>query len=249
MHLRIRISLVAVAAAAALLPALQALPAAAAPCAYSGTHYWARAQSGYGTNKGTGAEMDTWTKWSLDGHPSSDDPFSNEAVWSMNGTSYLTANSNEMLEVGFITGEAYEGSYSNAMYPYYTENNGNCPCGYFTGTSLPTGTVIWNSATDDGTHGWAYVNSKLIAEVTYGIQTPRLNYEQAEVDYHDIWMGGGSGASSALEYQNSSNQWVDWGSTTGILSPTGSGGAASYGYYDDVEQPNGVTQGGYGKSC
>jgi hypothetical protein len=238
-----------VAAAALVMPVISSLPAAAAPCPYSGTHYWARAQSGSGTNKGTGAEMDTWTHWSLNGHPSSDSPFSNEAVWTMTGTSYTNANTSEALEVGFATGELYEGSFSNGMYPYYTENNGNCPCHYFTSTSLPTDSVIWNSATDDGTHAWAYVNSTLLAELSYPIPTPRLNYEQAEVDYHDIWMGGGSGASSALEYQTSSNEWLDWGSTTGILSPTGTDGAAYYGYYDEVEQPNGVTQGGYGTSC
>jgi hypothetical protein len=246
-----RIALAAAAAAVFVLPVLPGNPAAAAPCPYSGTHYWARVWSGYGSNKGTGAEMDTWTHWSLNGHPRSDSPFSNEAVWTMTGTSYTNANTSEMLEVGFITGLAYEGTFSNGMYPYYTTYDGDCNngCGYFTSTNLPTGTVIWNSATDNGTDSWAYVNSKLIGEFYNPIPTPRLNYEQAEVDYHDIWMGGGSGASSALEYQNSSNEWLDWGSITGVMSPTGTDGASYYGYYEDLEQPNGVTQGGYGSSA
>jgi len=231
------------------LALLQSGAAQAAVCGYTGYHYYSYAQSGAGTNKGTGAEMQTWTHWSLNGHPSSDSPFSNEAVWTRDYN-----NMSDAVEVGFMTGLAYEGTFSNGMYPYYTENNGNCPCHYFTGTSLPTDTDIWNSATSDGTHSWAYVNNKLLAELSYGVSTPRQNYEQAEVDYHDIWMGGGSGADVALEYQTPDNQWHDWGSITGGTErydpSTGvDGGAAGYGYFNETEAPNGAVEGGYGQSC
>jgi hypothetical protein len=88
----------------------------------------------------------------------------------------------------------YRGAAVQARHPVAA---GTCPPS--TSVNLPTGSVIWNSATDNGTDSWAYVNNKLIGEFYNPIATPRLNYEQAEVDYHDIWMGGGSGASSALE--------------------------------------------------
>jgi hypothetical protein len=238
-------ALAAVVAVATVL--VQGNTVQAAVCGYSGYHYYSYAQSGAGTNKGTGAEMLTWTHWSLNGHPSSDYPFSNEAVWTLDNN-----NANDALEVGFITGRANQGSYSSGMYPYYTENNGGCPCGYFTSTNLPTDTVIWNSATSNGSDSWAYVNNKLLAEVAYGVSTPRLNYEQAEVDYHDIWMGGGSGSNVALEYQTSSNAWKDWGSIIGGTEASGSAGTyspAGYGYFNETEAPNGTVEGGYGQSC
>lgn len=247
--------------AAALTVALTVMhsyPAQAAPCPFDGNHYYSVAWSGAGTNKGTGAEMQTWANWSLDGHTSSDSPppFSDEAVWTMNGTSLTNYScANGAVEVGFITGEATGGGFSNGMYPYYTTNCGNCinfsPCDFFTTTNLPTNTVIWNSATSDGTNSWAYVNNKLLAEIPYGVPTPRFNYEQAEVDYHDIWMGGGSGSNIALEYQTSSNQWKDWGvingetghdNGSGLISPAG------YGYFNQLDQPNGVVEGGYGST-
>lgn len=233
------------------LALLQSGASQAAVCGYTGYHYYSYAQSGAGTNTGTGAEMQTWTHWSLGGHSSSNSPtpFSNEAVWTRDYD-----NINNAVEVGFITGEANEGTFSNAMYPYYTLNDGACPCGYFTSTSLPTDTVIWNSATSNGTDSWAYVNNKLLAERTYGVSTPRQNFEQAEVDYHDIWMGGGSGVNVALEYQTPDNQWHDWGSITGGTERydpvTGTdGGAAGYGYVNETDAPNGAFEGGYGQSC
>jgi hypothetical protein len=228
---------------------MQGQAAQAAPCAYSGYHYYSNAWSGSGSNKGTGAEMLTWSHWSLNGHSSSDYPFSNEAVWTIHGTNL---GSNDAVEVGFMTGRANQGSYSNGMFPYYTLNNGACPCKYFTSTGLPTNTVIWNSATSDGTHSWAYVNNQLLAELSYCVTTPRFNYEQAEVDYHDIWMGGGSGSNVALEYQTSGNQWLDWGAISGQTEASGSAGTyspAGYGYSNYTQQPNGVVEAGYGQSC
>lgn len=216
---------------ASAAPAKAARPAA--QCGYTGLHYYAEAYSGHGTNHGTGAEMRTWSSWSLNGHS---DGFSNEAVWSIDYN-----NQNNALEVGFNTGVGNVGVFSNSMYPYWTINNGGDEHDY-TSDALPKNTVIWNSATSDGTHSWAYVNNSLLAEISYGVATPRWNYEQAEVNYHDIWMGGGSGANVALEYQVPSGAWYDWGSISGTAD-------TEYNYTIQLYQPNGAVEGGYGKSC
>jgi hypothetical protein len=214
------------AAAAALAPLCQA--------PYTGLHYGASANSGYGTNKGTGGYQYTWTSWSLNGHS---DGFSNEAVWTLDNN-----NGSNALEVGFSVGRSLNGGYENYQYPYYTINNGNNETDYF-GTVLPTGTLIWNSATSDGTHSWAYVNNKFLAEINYGVATPRLNYEQAEVNYHDIWLGGGSGSYGAYYYQSAANNnWYAWG-WIGTQLPNNSG---SYGYFINRDSSNAATEGGYG---
>jgi hypothetical protein len=223
-------------------------PALAATCPYTGYHYNAEATSGAGTNQGTGALMKTWSSWSLDGHTASSGAFSDEAVWTIDNK-----NSNDALEVGFNVGVgATDSVYENYMYPYYTTDNGGNETD-FTGTILPTDTDIWNSATSNGTDSWAYVNNKLLKEIPYGVPTPRLNYEQVEVDYHDIWMGGGSGSDVALEYQSSNGDWYDWGyidgSTNTYAPGGGSVGPAGYGYFIDLDQPNGADEGGYGQSC
>ena len=45
----------------------------------------------------------------------------------------------------------------------------------FQGTSLPTNTNIWNSATSDGHSTWAFVNNRQIAYfANYGVATPRV---------------------------------------------------------------------------
>lgn len=223
--------------------------AEAATCPYSGYHYYAYGQSGTG-NYGTGAEELTWTTWSLDGHNASDEGFSNEAVWTVDNN-----NSADALEVGFKAGfELQTGGFSDTMYPYYTIDGGVYEDD-FPGTSLPKDTDIWNSATSNGTDSWAYVNDKLIAEIAYDVPQPRLGYEQTEVNYHDISMGGGgNGSNIAAEWQNGSGEWFDWayidGGTgaydpdTGVtLTPAG------YGYFIDLYQPNGAVQGGAGETC
>lgn len=188
--------------------------------------------------------MDTWASWSLDGHS---DGFSDEAVWTIDNN-----NQSNALEVGFNVGTGANTSiYENYMYPYYTTNNGGSEKDY-TGTVLPTNSTIWNSATSDGTHSWAYVNNKLLAEVSYGVSTPRLDYEQTEVNYHDIWLGGGSGSGMTLSYQNSSNNWYNWGFIQGgthYYNGSTVGSPAGYGYYNDLAQPATATEGGYGKAC
>ncbi len=183
----------AVATATASIALVWATPGTsqAAPCPYSGDHYKAQAVSGYGTNKGTGGWMDTWSNWSLDGHTASTGAFSNEAVWSIDHNNF-----NNALEVGFNVGTGADTSvFENYMYPYYTLNNGGNERDYVA-TVLPTNSTIWNSATSDGTNSWAYVNNTLLGgkaiSPSYGVATPRWNYEQAEVNYHDIWMAGGS---------------------------------------------------------
>jgi hypothetical protein len=141
----------------------QAAPAA--PCPWSGYRYSAVGTSGYGSNKGTGAWQNTWNNWSLNGHPQGDEPWSNEAVWTLD----YNDNSNS-LEVGFNTGAGANANiFSNSMYPYYTTNNGGTEKDY-TGTALPKNTTIWNSATSDGTSSWAYVNNKLLAKISYGVR-------------------------------------------------------------------------------
>jgi hypothetical protein len=221
--------------------------ASAATCPFSGYRYAAIATSGAGTNKGTGAYQNTWSTWSFNGHPKGDNPFSNEAVWVIQED-----NNSDSLEVGWNVGEGANSSvYENYQYPYYTYNNGGTEQDY-TGTVLPQNETIWDSATSDGTHSWAYVNNKLLAEITYGVATPRQDVEQTEVDYHDIWMGGGSGSSMTMSYQNSSNEWNNWGFINGSTSEfnsDGKVGPAGYGYYINTAQPASATQGGYGQAC
>jgi hypothetical protein len=222
--------------------------AEAATCPYNNYHYYSEGWSGTG-NYGTGAEELTWTSWALDGHNDADAGFSDEAVWTIDNN-----DGSDALEVGFATGyEGETGGFSNAMYPYYTTDNGNNEVD-FPGTSLPKDTVIWNSATSNGTDSWAYVNNKLLAKIVYDVPQPRFSYEQTEVDYHDIWMGGGSGSNIAAEWQNASGAWNDWayidGETQAADLATGaSSSPAGYGYFIDLDQPNGAVQGGYGKSC
>jgi hypothetical protein len=108
----------------------QAAPAAV--CPWSGYRYNAIGTSGYGSNKGTGAWQTTWNNWSLNGHPQGDQPWSNEAVWTLD----YNDNSNS-LEVGFYTGAGANANiFSNSMYPYWTINNGGTEQDY-TGTALP----------------------------------------------------------------------------------------------------------------
>jgi hypothetical protein len=222
--------------------AAQAAPAA--PCPFNGYRYAAVATSGAGTNKGTGAWQNTWGSWSFNGHPKGDNPFSNEAVWVIQQN-----NNSNSLEVGWNVGEGANSSvYQNYMYPYYTYNNGGTEKDY-TGTVLPQNSTIWDSATSDGTSSWAYVNNKFLAKISYGVATPREDVEQTEVDYHDIWMGGGSGSSMSMSYQNSSNQWNNWGFINGSTSEFNSSGVkgpAGHGYYIKIAQPASATQGGYG---
>jgi hypothetical protein len=248
--------MVAVVAGAFVTPVLAPAAAQASPCEYGGgnTHWYATAQSGAGSNQGTGAYMQTWTNWSLDGHPASDGPFSDEAVWT-----YDQNSGNDALEVGFLTGYAINlGTIDNSMFPYVTINNDQNPQADeddFTGTTLPTDTMIWNSATSNGTSTWAYVNNTQIAYfANYGVSTPRVNYEQTEVDYPDIWMGGGSGSFIQLYYQTSSNAWKPWGSenvgTSWYNLTTKQGGSpANWGYWATSQPPYEATEGGYGQSC
>lgn len=85
----------------------------------------------------------------------------------------------------------------------------------------------------------------------YGVSTPRWNYEQAEVNYHDIWMAGGGGSGMTLSYQNTSNQWNNWGTISGStwwyqIPGTQYGTPAGWGYYSNVAQPATANEGGYG---
>jgi hypothetical protein len=232
--------------------------AQASPCenGAAAIHRYGQDVSGSGSNKGTGAYMQTWAHWSIDGHTASDLPISNEAVWTIDAN-----NRNDALEVGWKTGYVINtGTIDNNMYPYVTVNNDQDPPADeydFTGTSLPTNTSIWNSATSDGTSTWAYINNTQYAHfASYGVSTPRQNYEQAEVNYQDIWMGGGSGSTISLYYQTPSNAWVAWGSqdayTSWLNVLTGAHGyPAGYGYYSNPVSGtnNEVIEGGYGQTC
>jgi hypothetical protein len=126
------------------------------------------------------------------------------------------------------------------MYPYVTLNNGANEWD-FESDSLPGGIAVWLSATTDGSKVWGYIYNKYYTNGTpYTISTPRANYEQTEVNYHDIWMGGGSGSEMNMEYQDSSNHWNDWGYISGGYNNP---------YWIDLYSPNVTEQGGYGSSC
>jgi len=222
--------------------------AEAVTCPNNSYHYYATAHSGAG-NYGTGAEELTWNSWSFDGHGAAAKPFSNESVWTMDNN-----NAYDALEVGFNTGYAAEtgGFDSGIMFPYYTLNDGAIEYD-FTGTSLPKNTYIWNSATSNGTDSWAYVNDRLISEIAYDVPQPRYSFEQTEVNYHDITMGGG-GSTVTAEWQNGSGQWNDWAYIDGdtFAEDPANGDQSSpagYGYFIDLYQPNGTTQGGPGQAC
>lgn len=233
-----------------VLQSAQAVPEA--PCAgYTGYHYAALGDSGAGSNLGTGATELTWSNWSLDGHTSADGPFSDEAVWTINWPNYPNGNLDLYYseEVGWLTGWLVNGGFTNAMVAYTTIQNGAAEIDD-TSNVMPTGTDVWNSATSDGTHSWAYVNNQLEAVWNFGVPAPRFNREQTEVNYHDIWMGGGSGSNIAAEYQNTSKVWKDWGYITSYTGYYVPGEAiyspAGYGYFADPYPPNGAVQGGYG---
>jgi len=205
--------------------------------ATGGPNYEAQAMSGYGTDKGTGGHMTTWNSWSLNGHSNG---YSDETVWTIDYNNKVNS-----LEVGFVVGITPYGGYGNYMYPFWTQDNGGSGKVYLN-TVLPEGTSIWNSATSDGTHSWAYVNNTLLKEISYGVQTPRWNFQQAEVDYHDIWMGGGAGAFSDLYYQSgSNNNWYTWGYVNTQLVPSPQAGED--GYFIDSFSSYEVEEGGYGQ--
>jgi hypothetical protein len=222
--------------------------AGAATCPYSQYHYYASAQSGT-VNNGTGAYEQTWTTWTLNGHSNG---FSNESVWTIDNN-----NPHDALEVGFATGyEGESGGFTTSMYPYYTVNDDTVPSDDEyddSNVTLPTDAYIWNSATSNGTNSWAYVNSRKINELTYDVPQPRLGFEQTEVNYHDITMGGG-GSSITAEWQNASGQWNDWAYINGKTDAQDPGNGntitpAGYGYFIDLYQPNGTLQGGPGQAC
>jgi hypothetical protein len=186
----------------------------------------------------------------MDGHNQADKGFSDEAVWTMDNN-----NQHDALEAGFATGyEMQTGGFnSSIMFPYYTLNDGATEFD-FPGTSLPKNSYIWNSATSNGTDSWAYVNNRLLAEIVYDVPQPRLNYEQTEVDYHDITMGGGGGSTVTGEWQNASGQWNPWtfiNGGTDALDPANGRKLtpAGYGYFIDLTQPDGAVQGGTGEAC
>jgi hypothetical protein len=196
--------------AAFTLVAFTVAPTAGASC--SGSNYYGRATSGVGSNKGTGASVYTWQNWSVPDHPYG---FSDEAVWAFYQANPYSTNA---LEVGFFSGYGkgnYGGgsNFTNGMNPYFTLGNGAeeyDDWGYY----LSSGALIWDSATSDGTHSWAYVNNTSIASpINYGVAFPHWNFAQGETDATDIWMGGGTGDSMTLYYQSSSNNWYTWGSS------------------------------------
>jgi hypothetical protein len=138
------------------------------------------------------------------------------------------------------------------MFPYYTLNLGSKEYD-FTGTSLPKNAYIWNSATSNGTDSWAYVNDRLLSEIPYDVPQPRYSFEQTEVNYHDITMGG-DGSTVTAEWQNGSGQWNDWAYIDGDTFAEKPGvddqsSPAGYGYFIDLTQPNGAVQGGPGQAC
>jgi hypothetical protein len=199
---------------ATLTCAFFAVTAVRAPAAYascSGGNYYGRATSGLGSNKGTGARILTWTHWSVPGESGGN--FSDEAVWAVY---QANTNSTNALEAGFFSGWGngnYGGGsgYTNGMIPYFTLGNGAQEYDDW-GAFLPTNTWIWMSATSDGTHSWAYVNSKSIASpINYGVAFPHWNLAQGETNATNVTMGGSAGEQMYLYYQTPSNSWYNWG--------------------------------------
>jgi hypothetical protein len=213
--------------------ALAARSTAAVPASCGGgSHRWYTwAHSGSGTLQGTAAEARTWKHWNVAGHSGG---FSDEAVWVIN-----THNANNALEVGFVTGQGAT-VFSNKMYMYYTTNNGVHEHDTF--TELPKNKVIWMSAVSNGHQSSAFVYKKFLAKnIHYGVGSPRLTYEQAEVNFHNIPMaGGGSGSALALEFKTARGKWFDWGYIKGGRQKP---------YKIQFFQPNGVIEGGNGSHC
>lgn len=141
------------------------------------------------------------------------------------------------------------------MYSYYTTNNGVNEQD-FLGDTIPSGSYIWMSATSDGTSSWAFVNGVELGgrAISYGVKNNIQNYEQAEVNSHDIWMGGGSGSNVQGHFQTTDNQWHTWNSVGGGTAwlnvvTLNSGSPAGWGYSNWYQQPNGGTEWGQGQSC
>lgn len=214
--------------------ALAARTAPSAPtstCGGGGHRWYTWAQSGTGTLKGTGAWARTWAHWSVAGHRSG---FSDEAVWIID-----SHHANNALEVGFLTGLGQMG-FSNKMYMYYTIKDGASEHDTF--TELPKNTVIWMSASSNGRRSWAFVMDRYLAKgIHYGVAGPRLTYEQAEVNFHDIPMaGGGVGSPLLLEYESAKNLWLHWRFVRGGRQRP---------YKIKLAQPDRVVEGGNGSHC
>lgn len=209
-----------------------AKPAATASgCGGGADRWYTHARSGQGRLQGTGAEARTWKHWNVAGHASG---FSDEAVWL-----YDANNPVNSLEVGFVTGLGAT-NFSNKMYSYYTTDDGAHEHDFF--TELPRNKVIWISASSNGHRAWAFVYKKYLAlGIHYGVARPRVTYEQAEVNFHNIPMGGGgAGASLALEFKSAANAWLDWGYIKGGRQRP---------YKIELLQPNGAVEGGNGSRC
>ena len=175
--------------------------------------------------------MRTWTHWNVAAHRTG---FSDEAVWILN-----SHNASNALEVGFVTGRGAK-LFSNKMYMYYTTKDGANERDTF--VELPKNTVIWISAVSNGHKSWAFVDDRYLAKgIRYGVAGPRITYEQAEVNFHNIPMaGGGPGSPLALEYETAKNQWIDWGFVKGGQNRP---------YKIQLGQPNRVIEGGNGSHC
>ena len=201
-------------------------------------HYYATATSGTGTTTGTGATTTTWSNWWVPDQYPPYYGFSDEAVW-------LVSSGTTAIEAGFYSGYGANPSWTNGMLPYYTEDNGNNEHDGG-GNFLTSNKAIWMAeitANGSGTSGAVQVDNWTQSLGSYTVVSPRTNYAQGEVDYKDIWMGGGSGESFTMYFQPKSgwpNSWAQWGSNSNT--------ADSPFWY--VHTSNSVwSNGGYGSSC
>jgi len=235
-----------------------AQPAAAAPqnpCPLASPHFRVEGNSGRNNFLGSGTHATTWNSWSLGGRPRTDHAYSNQTVWAIQGSQ---PGDVPALEVGFNTGagDALTGVYSDSMYPYFTLSNGllEFDC---TAISLPPSTIIWNSATSDGTYSYPYVNGVFLpgnpgcpgtaGYVVYGVSPALMfSYEQTENDYQDTWMGGGGTNPSWFDYQDMQGKWNKWGYIQPGITP--SSGSPFFQTLDPLK-PNQAYQGGWGRAC
>jgi hypothetical protein len=170
--------------------------------------WYSAATSGTGKWVGTGSHTWAWKHWSLHGRRNA---FSAESIW-------VYHSGSSALEAGFGTGKSAAGGFSNSMIPYFTLNDGLKEYDAWSRPISP-GKHIWISAVSNNKNSWVSVagyNFSQKALRSYRVGYPHTGSAQGEVNFHDIWMGGGSGETLKMYWESKvSGKWTTWGWNNG----------------------------------
>jgi hypothetical protein len=177
-----------------------------ANCNDTDGHVRAVATSGSGTTIGTGMYTYTWDPNSISiGNPKVD--FTDEATWVINSS----PGSTDELEGGYFTGAGgTEGDYTSKIVAYFTENDGQQEMDFYNDT-LAGNTKYWvdTRAESTGSDNVA-VGPYNLDPGDYPVNTPRLNYEQGEVNVAGVTMSGGGDEIDAYYRPENSSTYYPW---------------------------------------